>query len=310
MFAQLSQPHNKPVLGIAFLLSAMLWFVVPFLVNEIRRDHVPGDEFDRRVKAESEILDSLSTFRDLGFGIWTHAHQNMEESKYKYDIYVTLTDAPNALLWYVWYPVRVLGYHDFYLMVSVYLLEALSFSVNTLSQFPAPPGFIQYEPAGISYLFGMVTHSTHGMLSSRAAFSMLLVHSVVQQTMPRRPRLGYLFVVVYAVLMLGFLWSTHQMYTVSLVLNILAAFSVYHTSRVWIGLRTVVEKPVVLDTTNGGVGHHVEPLDATLRDDDDDDDERFTVGGGGDSNTMRMVEIVSNQAKKQPKEDTGLLTSP
>jgi hypothetical protein len=212
--------------GLLFFFSVFAFFLSPYFVWRIRHDRV-GDAFDQVAFRDSEQLDQMRTFRDLGWEVWTKVHDHMRDEALSYTIYTTLVYFINFCLWYAWYGIRVWRDLQVVLSVTLCLLATMSLVLNSVSQFPPPPGFIQFEPKVASYFLGLVTHNGHGMLSSRAAFSFVCMHDWLQYMWPDKSYTRKFVVLAYCVVVMGYLWATHQMYTSSLVLNVMAALAAY-----------------------------------------------------------------------------------
>lgn len=212
-----------------FLTSVVLFFLAPYITLQIRASHI-GSDYERIAEEDSEILNGLRSFRDIGFEIWSNVHSTMANDPLLYVIFVTAVYTTTFMLIFVWYPRRVFVEKSAVLVTVMVISCLIEIPVNVFSQFPPPPGFIQYEPRWVSYLMGFVPGRGYDLLSGRAVVSIvyafdLLTHGVVVRAIPR-----FILVSCYCVVILGFLWSTHQMYTASLFLNIVVAFAVAHVA--------------------------------------------------------------------------------
>lgn len=216
-------------LKIVFMLgAALLYLLVPYFEYQIR---VRGSQnFDQLADQDSATLFYMRTFRDLGWEIWRAPGHLMRDSPEAYAMYCTVVYLINAFMLFLWFPLRVFGFHKVTLVIALWLLLLVGLVVNSVGQFPPPYRFTQLEPEALSYMVGFVAQRGFGIVSPRVSWACILTHDVMLDIFPRRPHTARFLTLVYSTVVLGFLWATHQMYTASLVLSSVMAFAVYHTA--------------------------------------------------------------------------------
>lgn len=222
--------RHTAVLSTVLIMCAIMHFAGPYITYTVRASHIHNDDYQAVANGDSHILAGLRTQRDLPWEIWTSVHTSMENASWSYYIFTALIMMTTCCLWWMWFPVRLVAYRKLQLGTTLLILQAVSLAVNILSQFPPPPGFLQYEPEMISYAFGIVTQGGIFMVSERAAWSILLWHDVMREAMPSHRRVSLVLTLGYWFLICLYLWSTHQMFSFSLIVNLLLALAAYSAS--------------------------------------------------------------------------------
>lgn len=262
------------VLWVLLFIATILFFTVPLAVTDLRQKHL-GSDYEEIQQVESKALDNLRTFRDVPWEMFTKAHESMATTPMLYYPIASLIFAFNFVLWYLWFPFRLLVDKKVTLLVSLYMFEFCELVVNSFTQFPPPPGFVQLEFESLSFFLGMVTQGGYGMLSSRAAFSFLLWYDGSYSLWPDRHIRRRVFTAFYAFNICLFLLCTHQMYSVSLALNLLTSFAVFHLSRTW----AADYERSLQQRTGAVVELPAPPKTARYTIDDEDDDPELTEAG-------------------------------
>ena len=284
----LRHPSSQRVVYVTYwLLSWFGFFLVPYFGYLIRRNRV-GDDFDERAAEDSKELDNMVTYRDLGFEIWTNAHGHMVKDTLAYMSYMFFVYIINFALWYAYYTYQAWKEYNAVLVTAMIMLSGMELVMNSMSQFPPPPGYLQNEPVVISSIMGCVTHDGHGMLSGRTAFSFLLMHDMLYVQWPTRVAVRRFLVLLYCVIVLGFLWASHQMYTASLVMNLMAAVAVHHMSKAFATpmknhMRELMGLQRGIPSTGG-------TFEIGISDEEDEDDD--AGAGSGGAKEMHTVEFT------------------
>lgn len=229
--------NKQPVLcalGLGTVLAALFFYTVPLMVARARKDHL-GDGYEEIGDRESLEFNNFRTFRDIPWEIFPGAHQAMQTSPILYYSMATPVFLINFVLWYLWFVFRVFVDFKLTLLLMVNLLWVAELIINSMTQFPPPPGFVQLEPEFVSFFLGMVTQGGFGMLSTRAALSFVMMYDWSSSLWPDRHFLRRIMAGSYTLCVCLFMLCTHQMYSISLVLNVLTAFSIFHFSHTLCG---------------------------------------------------------------------------
>lgn len=277
-------------------------FVIPWVIAGIRRGHL-GDNYEDICNADADKMYGLRCFRDIGFETFTKVHDLVSDSITGYMMFASLIYFSNMAL-YVWMVYRL--YTDFAvtLLVSMYLLEAAAFGINSVSQLPSPDGFTQLEPETISFFLGLVTLGNVGIVSMRASMCFMLFYDATSSLLHRRIILKRVLTLFYVVYCSMFLLLTHQMYTFSLIFNIMLAFSAHHLAYTWSGKweYTLQKRAGIVLEEDAAKDHHflTDTGDRLQLDDDDHGSENEVQLGYTNMNgfgrehrehDMKMIEL-------------------
>ncbi|MBL4665482.1 MAG: hypothetical protein JKY23_06000 [Nitrospinaceae bacterium] len=208
---------------VSFISGMSLFIIIPATVLAIRRSHVSDLQFER----DGWTLNSMVSFRDILWEIWSTMNAQLRKDWKGYAIWAIFMYLINFTLWWVWYPIRHFRHRVWSLALKLHLLLALSLICNCVSWFPLPPGFLQNEPLGVTYISGFVVRSAHQFVSPRVAWSMVLVHDAMKSFESHWLLRGGV-ITLYGVVVCLFLWATRQMYSFSLAVNVLAAVAAWY----------------------------------------------------------------------------------
>lgn len=203
---------------VVFLGCMLLFCTIPWFIVTVHRTHVS----DVQSAKDGHTLDGLSSFRDLLWEVWGAVNTVMQHSRGAYYTFTVLLFAGNAVLWWYWFARRLVKERQVHLAVKLVILVGVSVVCNCVSWFPLPAGFLQQEAFVVTLLFGFVVRDAHQFVSPRVAWSMVLLYDVL-----RNYRAHWLVsgtsMAVYASLVCLYLWATRQMYSFSLITNVVFA---------------------------------------------------------------------------------------
>lgn len=205
-----------------YAFGAITFMLLPLTLVSARQAHVSEVQMHR----DALIMEGLPSFRDIPWEMWSFIHEGLKEVQ---GIYVAITAflySCNLYLWYWWFTRRYFFDRQAYFMITLYILLLFSFLGNFLNWLPPPADYIQDEPLWVTYFFGFVIPEAHSYFTPRVSFSIILLHDRLSQTEDEVDGcVRWTMIGGYAVLSVLYLWSTRQIYSSSLILNIIVALA-------------------------------------------------------------------------------------
>lgn len=210
---------------LACAVSIALSLVVPLVFVVARRAQVSDPE----MAADQQALLHMHGFRDLLWDMLSRWHRYLERDHTGYVICVSFLYMFNAVLWYLWYPFRVLAHGAWHLAFKSVLLTAVSIVLNTVTWFPPPAGYVQHEALFVNWALGFVVKTAHVFFAPRLAWSGMLLWDVLRTYGHKQvDEPGWAMfltgtLILYAAFVGLFLLAAHHLYSITLAFNIVAA---------------------------------------------------------------------------------------
>lgn len=223
----------RALLGLLTLASLAVMFIIPWTIEGMRQGHL-GNDYEEVCDADGRAMYSLRCFRDIGFETFSNVHDTLAGNFLKYYLFASIPSF-SVLGLFAWMVFRI--YTDFKatLVVSMFVVQAVVFLTNAICEVPPPAGFVQLEPEFMSFFMGLVTLGNYGVLSMRATMVIMLFYDVCTSVLYARPLLQRVVASIYTFYCCMFLLCTHQMYTFSIIFNVMLAFSAHHMARTLAG---------------------------------------------------------------------------
>lgn len=222
-----SATRIRVMLAIFLIPEMILFFSVPLTVIRQRRDHL-GSDYATVEQQDSESMYNLRSFRDVPWELGSKGHDAFESTFMLYYPLAAMVFGTNFVLWYLWFGFRLFVDFKASLLVHAYCFSIAELCLNMVSQFPPPFHYVQLEPEAVSYFLGLVVPPGYGMMSSRASLSFVLCYDMLHSIWPDRHVTRKALTVIYSLMICLFLLFTRQMYSVALLINLLASFAIYH----------------------------------------------------------------------------------
>lgn len=208
---------------LSFVSGMGLFVILPLCIEAVHRAKVPLAQ----TRSDGEMLNGLASFRDILWEMWGPANARLRSDRDGYTFWTTVMYLANFGLWWAWAAVRHFRHRAWHLMVKLHILLATSLLCNLLSWFPLPSGFLQHEPLAVTYAAAFVVRSAHLFVAPRIAWSLILLYDATKE--PRlHPCCRALGPLLYIVSGSFYVWATRQVYSFSLVVDVMAAWSSWY----------------------------------------------------------------------------------
>ena len=204
------------------LVSCLLMLFVPYMIIGVHRSRVT----ETQMRQDGAVLMGLPSFRDVLWEMWTPFNTHLKDDPTGYVIWTAVLYILNLVLWWLWYPKRMLRDQHWHLSIKLLLLTGASLLSNSLNWFPFPQNALQHEPLGLALFGAFVVRNANRVLAPRVAWTLLLVSDVFQESRPWFKDIRLPVLILYTAAVVLYLWATRQMFSIALFNSVLLALAV------------------------------------------------------------------------------------